>query len=285
MAPPPAGRARASGDWQAHAGAVGFGGLNAVTEPLKEFPVKGFFLLEMPANDLARKWFTERKVKLEQRFQEAGAKSVAIWKAELWDPVSVARSIVQGMKQEGLDALHFNVSAGPNTVGVGATLASLFWDVRLYYAKADFSTPGDRNSVDGPPIQAIHRLPAFRAQPPRPESLQALAILVAHSDLASSDWKDELAGDAQVIRHKGKGTAPAKMSLQAIHGQFEAIVRPLVNLGLVTETWNYGRRYFRPTDQGRAYARLFDGLHDRAPEVAAGDRTPRMPPPRQGGAR
>lgn len=264
---PAVGTTAPAGEWQAHAGAVGFGGLRAVTEPLKEFPVKGFYLLEMPANDLARKWFADRKVKLEDRLHEAGAKHVSIWKAELWDPVSVARCIVQGMQKEGLDTVHVNVSAGPNTVSVGATLASLFWDVRLYYAKVDYSNPKERDSVDGPSIDAVHRLPPFRAQPPRPESLQALATLVKQpKDVPSSTWKELLTGDDNVIRHKGKGKAPAKMSPQAIHGQFEALVRPLVDLGLVAETWNYGRRNFRPTDQGHAYARLFDGLIESAPD-------------------
>jgi len=255
----------AAGEWQAHAAAVGFGGLNAVTAPVREFPVKAFYLLEMPANDLARKWFSGRRVKLEERIEEAGADQVHVWKAELWDPVAVARCIVQGMLDEGLETLHFNISAGPNTVSVGATLASLFWDVRLYYAKADFGMVGDRNSVDGPAILAVHRLPPFRAQPPRPESLQALAILVQQSkDFASPAWKDFLVDEAKVIRHKGKGKPPAKMSAQAIHGQFEAIVRPLVDTGLVAETWRYGKRYFRPTEQGAAYSRLFDGLASSA---------------------
>jgi hypothetical protein len=164
------------------------------------------------------------------------------------------------MEAEGLSTLHFNVSSGPNTVSVGATLAAMFWDVRLYHAKPDYSGPAKlRESVEGFPVEALHRLPPFRAQLPRPESLAALLALAANEeDVLSTDWKKLLEGKA-VIRPKGKTPATKPMSAQAIHGQFEGIVRPLLDLGLVTEAWHYGKRTFSLTDQGRAFARLFEG--------------------------
>lgn len=254
--PPPV-----TGEWQAHAGAVGFGGLNAVTEPLKEFPVKGFFLLEMPSNDLARKWFTERKVKLEPRFAAVGAKHLKVWKAELWDPVAVARCIVQGMNQEGLETLHFNVSAGPNTVSVGATLAAMYWDVRLYYANVDYTDTKAANEVDGRRVTGATRLPPFRAQPPREESLRALSILVGQEkEIQSGAWKQLLTAGHGIIHHKGDGNRDRPMKPQAVHGQFEALVRPLLDLGLINESWKFGQRSYRPTEQGQAFARLFEGL-------------------------
>lgn len=260
MAPthsPPTDRAR----WRVHAGSAGFGELSRLVEPLRSEPADAFFLLEAPRSDLARAWFKVRDVNVEQAVKEAGVPHVETLKVDLWDPMKVGNALARAMLDNGFETLFVNVSTGPNTVGIGAALASLFWDLRLYYAVSDYSAP-KVSEVQGWPFKGVGWLPTFHHDAPRQEVLEALKVISTHpAGLSSSKYKTALReGEEPVIRPKGKSRSEGTMKPQAVHGQFLTIVKHLTGWHLVREETRYGEKHFRITDEGTAYLRLFDGI-------------------------
>lgn len=254
--------------WRVHAGAAGFGELSRLTEPLRVEPVDAFLLLEAPGNDLARAWFKKRKVDLVPRIKAAGVPHVETVVVDLWDPMKVGNALARRVQENGFSGLSVNVSTGPNTVGIGAALASLFWDIRLYYSISDYSAKRT-TEVDGFPFKGVGWLPTFHNDTPRTEVLEALNVLAAHATgLSSSRYKSSLRlGDAPVIRPKGQ-SASKVMKPQAVHGQFLTIAKHLTGWHLVREETRHGAKHFQITDEGRAYLRLFDGIREpQEPDV------------------
>ena len=250
--------ADAKANWRVHAAAVGFGELERLTAPLKTMRADAFFLLRYPRKDRADKWYSDRGVDLLAALRDdLKLETVGTWEVDLWDAPTVGNFLGTQIAKEGFTRLEVNVSTGPKTVGVGATLASLFWDLSLYYADLDYDKP-TLSEVRGYRVQQIQRIPTFHHEPPRDEMIRTLEMLHKEKKpVTAADLKSRMTSEPDAVIRPGKSKrVREKMSPQSVHGQFQSILRPLVEQRLVSETRNFGRRYFQVTEQGSSTLRL-----------------------------
>lgn len=243
-----------------HAGAAGFGGLGALIEPLRLEPVDVFLLVENP-DDRAREWFQKRGVNVVEELRRVVPR-VETLTCDLWDPMSAGNLLVRTMQDAGYESISINVSTGPNNVGIGAALASLFWNLRLYFSVSDFAAPMV-SETHGFPFKGVSWLPTFHSEALRPQVLAALEILAARPEgLSSARFKRALKdGRTPVIKPRdGRKDRPIKP--QAVHGQFLTITKHLLAWHLAVEEDRFGPKHYRITEEGQGILRLFRGVAD-----------------------
>ncbi len=249
----------AKAQWRVHVAAAGFGELNRIIEPLKVLPTDAFYLLQHPRGDRSEKWYTDKGVNVLNEVKNLGIREVGIWQTNLWSAADVGNYLGRKLMEHGFSGIDVNASCGPKTVGIGATLASLFWPIHLYYADVDYDDPEKPGPDDpwGPRFRSIQPIPTFHTEPPRAEVLQALTIISKQNlSISSAEFKNLLKeGHTPIIRPSTRSKA-SELSPQAVHGQFQNILRPLLEQRLITEQMQYGHRTFSITPQGRATLQL-----------------------------
>lgn len=243
-----------------HAAAIGYDELHRVLEPLRLLRADAFFLLQYPKNDRSEKRYAKSGVKVLDEARKLGLVHCEVWPVDVWDAAAVGHALGQKVQELGLQSLEVNVSTGPKTVGIGATLASHFWPVKLYYADADYEKPTLEPNYLGYQLRHIQRIPTFQAKPVREDGLDTLQLLVDKGKPLAFPVLKNLLRERQVIRaDKRKRARPGDLSPQAIHSQYQTIVNPLKEQGLVKEVLVAGRRCVAYTEEGRATLRLLRG--------------------------
>jgi len=183
-----------------------------------------------------------------------------VWPVDVWDAAAVGHLLGKKVEELGLQSLEVNVSTGPKTVGIGATLASHFWPVKLYYADADYDKPALQPPHMGYQLRHIQRVPTFQSKPVKEEGLDALQLLVNKDRPLSFPELKKVLRETQVIRaDRRKRVRAGDLSPQAVHSQYQTIVNPLKEQGLVKEVLSAGRRCVTFTEEGRATLRLLRG--------------------------
>lgn len=177
----------------------------------------------------------------------------------LWDPARVARSILDLTGPGKESQVYVNVSTGPKTVGIGATLASLFGPVSLYYAEVNYANP-PTDPAWGRPVVGIQRIPTFRAEPPDNDLLQALAIMATLDGPREPKFLKKVFRDGPAAPIQPPATKTWKETNykhQAIHAQFESLRRRLASQHLIVESNQGDRRMYQITPQGLSVLRMF----------------------------
>jgi hypothetical protein len=183
-----------------------------------------------------------------------------VWPVDIWDAAAVGHELGKRVQSLGLESLEVNVGTGPKTVGIGATLASHFWPIRLYYADVDYEKHSLSPAYLGHPLKQIQRVPTFRAKPMKEDALAALELLLGEGKpLPATAVKALLRAEDVIRADKRKRARAGELSPQAIHSQFQTIIVPLRDQGLVKEVMTGGRRCYAVTAEGRATLRLLRG--------------------------
>lgn len=252
--------------YRVHAAALGFDELARVVEPLRMMRADAFFLLQYPKNDRAAKRYADAGVNVQEELESLKLDQVGVWELDIWNASSVGSFLGSKIQENGYPSLEVNISTGPKPVGIGAALASLFWPIHLYYADVDYETEPGRE-VDGYPVRGIQRIPTFRAEPIKQEALQALALICESvKPLAAPVLKKRFQTVGLIKPKQGKGDRKSsKLTPQAIHSQYQGLIKPLRDQELIIETIRGGRKLYEASMQGQATLRLLEGYYDDSP--------------------
>ena len=224
-------------------------------DPLRLLGASHCFLLEAP-NDKARAHHEADGRPLEELFDDIRVPMQSIT-TDLWDAGRVAGAI--GAIADSLAelrgapiVLHANVSVGPRPTSIGAGLAAMFWDVRLFHPRGDrpdealqqasdaVELPGMKATLPGQVERlvlealvrgkghttgvAIKRLARARATRSRP----GVTPSAEHNEIARAIGKLEKIG--AVVRPGGQhqlvvDAKPAGMSLARMFEQYDVTRR------------------------------------------------------------
>lgn len=254
-------------EWRVHVAALGFDELDRVITPLREMGADAFFLLQHPKGDRAAKALTEGGVNLQDELNKLDLFESAVWPVNLWNAADVAKVLGEKIKEGRFSRLHVNVSTGPKTVGIGATLASLFCPLSLYYADLDYDKPAPKG-VWGRNVRAIQQIPTFRAKGLRPDALRVLQVLEgAGKRVRGRTLRDQLLDQEVIVQSKRKSKAKVDFTPQAVNSQFQSLLGPLKSQMLVEETEIGSTKYYELTAQGKATLRMvtvFDSSEESA---------------------
>lgn len=235
--------------WRVHVAAFGFSRPDHVIAPLKVMRADRFFLLENE-NDRAYKYHLEGKEKVD--VHKLLNDTDIPWEkrvVDLWSPAAVGRALRELVAELDGNPVTVNASVGPNTVAVGATLASFFAPVRLFHpggAKPD--EPLKR-------FEDVRWIPRLSVPDWDDKHVAVLDSLLAHGGEASgSDVKEHLRQHhPEVI---GSGRVKAKNWAQSEHGRFQPLVDFLETSGAIEVERGKRRWLLRVTPSGREMAEL-----------------------------
>lgn len=241
----------ALGGTRVHAAAFGFSRPSHVMKPLAIMDADAFFLLENQ-DDKAYKYHLKRKVNVHKLLD----RSKIPWErveVDLWEPASVGGALQQIVRKHGLKELWVNASVGPNTVTVGAALASLFAPIRLFH-------PGGRRPHEPlERLEDVRTLPTLKLPDWTPRHVAILDALHACKGEASGtvvkQWLRQ--NRPQVI---GRGGGSAENWAQAEHSKFQALLDPLRRASALTYTTAHRRWTIKLEPAGEQLRQLLAGL-------------------------
>lgn len=152
-----------------HVAAFGFTDIDHVLNPLRFHQANAFILLENHKDAAYQRHVEEGQ----DPYEELDALGIP-WgkrKCNLWDPTSVAGELREIQEELAPQEIYVNASTGPNTVAIGATIASLYWPIKLYHN-------GGYKPVK--PMRSVHDthwLPTIKAKPLDDRALDVLQVL------------------------------------------------------------------------------------------------------------
>lgn len=233
-----------------HAAAFGFSSPAHVIKPLRLMKADAFFLLENK-DDEAYKYHLKRKVNV-HRLLDRSKVSWERVEVDLWNPASVGGALRRITQEHRLAELWVNASVGPNTVTVGAALASLFAPVRLFH-------PGGKRPHDPlGRLEDLRTLPTLKLPDWTPRHVAVLEALHA--------LKGEATGSAvkQWLRKNrpnviGGGTGSGNWA-QAEHSRFQGLLESLRGASALTYATTHRRWTIRLQPEGEQLRQLLAGL-------------------------
>jgi hypothetical protein len=210
---------------RAHAAAFGYSPPDHVFRALEVMQADVFFLLENE-DDKAYKYHLQGKVKVDLH-KELDKRDFEWERVEvdLWNPAQVGGCLQRIVEENDLEELLVNASVGPNTVAIGAMLASLFAPVRLFHPG------GDQPSEPLQQLKDVRWLPTLKMPGWSAAHVQVLDALAALGGRTTGkmvkEWLRSNAPDA-IGSGQGRGNWAQKE-----HGRFQALMERLRDAGAV----------------------------------------------------
>lgn len=220
--------------------------------PLQLLGATSCFLLEAP-RDAARQAIEQTGASVEDLFSKINLPMQSIT-TNIWDAGCVSGcigAISDALKQAGGSPvpIHVNVSVGPRAASIGAGLAAMFWDVRLYH-------PGGLN-----PDQALAEaadvveLPSLKAtMPGQVERLIFQALSTGKGRTTGATIKKRLR--AHKPRSPTGRTAPAE------HNEISRAIAKLEQMGAVRRPTGQHALVVEATPAGMALVRMFNAYEE-----------------------
>lgn len=231
--------------------AFGFKDPALVVNPIRLLDADVFFLLENPRDGARRHHMEKDGLDVHDRVSE----TIPVWEPHiinLWRPAHVAHELLRITDAFQGQRVDVNVSSGPNTVAVGATLASMFGNIQMFH-------PG--GPVPSEPLQVADQaqwIPTFRVPRPNAAALEVLGLLAkAKKAMRGRTMKSKLKQIAD-----GVFNSQEKERWQVVHNRFSKAVDVLVQLGAVERTKNGHHVVVEATQQGYEMAVMFGGPGD-----------------------
>ncbi len=237
-----------------HVAAFGFSRPEHVLQPLRIMKADAFFLLENN-EDRAFEYHRRKGLNVYHQLDKVGIPWERV-KVDLWNPAAVAATLRNLIRDNKLEELLVNASVGPNTVAIGATLASLFAPIRLYHPA------GAKPSEPLRSLDEVAYLPSFQV---KGWTAGHVSILKALSELGGAASGESLKArlrksDPDVI---GGGRGRGNWA-QREHARFQGLVGFLADSAAVQVQKAKRRWTLRLTESGKHMGTLLADLsHER----------------------
>ena len=217
-------------------------------EPLRLLGATSCFLLEAET-DAARANIEAEGGSVEGLFADINIPMQSIT-TNIWDAGGVAGCIgtISDALSDAAGAVvpvHVNVSVGPRPAAIGAGLAGMFWDVRLFH-------PGGANPDQALTHAAdIIEMPCLKATlPGRVERLILGALAFGEGRTTGASIKKHLRG---TIQRTGPGRTPA-----GEHNEISRAIAKLEQMGAVRRPTGQHQLVVEATPSGMALVRMFE---------------------------
>ncbi len=217
-------------------------------EPLRLLGATSCFLLEAET-DAARANIEDAGGSVNGLFADINVPMQSII-TNIWDAGCVAGCI--GAISDALAdagganvAIHVNVSVGPRPAAIGAGLAGMFWDVRLFHpggANPDQALTKAANAIEMPCLKAT--------LPGRVERLILGALATGEGRTTGAGIKARLRANTE---RRGPGRTPA-----GEHNEISRAITKLEQMGAVRRPTGQHQLVVEATPSGMALVRMFE---------------------------